>query len=264
MPAAVDAESLSIEKKDGVLSITLNRPKAMNAFTVPMLKGLDAALKDAGRSADVKAVLITGAGPAFCVGQDLREHLERKPSFLEHLRENFNPVIARLRDLEKPVVAAVNGPAAGAGMSLALACDIRLASTKASFHTAFVKIGLVPDSGHMLFLSKLAGPGRALELCLTGRPVDAAEAERIGLVSKVIEPEGLEAEARALCAELARGPGKAQGLIKRLANQSLFATGLAEQLDLEARLQEVAGRTRDHAEGLAAFLEKRPPRFTGE
>ena len=263
MPAAATPPLLAA-KKEGVLTLTLNRPDALNSFTVPMMEGLHAALKDAAKDASVRVVLLTGAGRAFCVGQDLREHMERRPSFLEDLRERFNPLVVRLRELEKPVVAAVNGAAAGAGMSLALACDIRLASAAASFHTAFIKIGLVADSGNMLFLSKYVGFGRAMELLLTGRPVEASEAERIGLVSRVVEPARLAAEADALCRELAKGPGRAYGLMKRMANETLFASGLSAQLDYEAQLQETAGRTKDHAEGLAAFLEKRAPRFAGE
>jgi 2-(1,2-epoxy-1,2-dihydrophenyl)acetyl-CoA isomerase len=252
------------EKKDGVLKLVLNRPEALNAFTVPMLEALRAAFKDAAKDKAVRSVLVIGAGRAFSVGQDLKEHLERKPSFLAHLREHYNPLIAGVRSLEKPVVAAVNGAAAGAGLGMVLACDIRLASAKAAFHTAFIKLSLIADSGTALFLSRLIGHGRAVELLMTGRPVDSAEAERIGLVSKIVAPESLEADALALARELAQGPPRGLALMKRLADRTLFARSLEEQLELEAQLQEVAGRSRDHAEGVAAFVEKRPARFGGE
>lgn len=251
------------EKRDAVLCLTLNRPEALNSFTVPLLEGLQQALQDAARDAAVRVVTLTGAGRGFCVGQDLKEQLQRKPSFREELRERFNPLVLRLRGLEKPVVAVVNGVAAGAGMSLALACDFRLAARGAAFHSAFVKIGLVPDSGNLLFLSRYAGAARALELAMTGRPLSAEEALSWGVVTQVCEPDRLAAEAQAFARRLAAGPARALALAKRMFNQTLFAGELAAQLESEALLQELAGRSADHAEGLRAFLEKREPEFSG-
>jgi len=251
------------EKRDGVLRVTLNRPDALNSFTVPLMEGLHAALKDAAKDPAVRVLAITGAGRGFCVGQDLKEHLERKPSFRDELRERFNPLVLKIRALEKPVVAVVNGVAAGAGMSLALACDFRLASKAASFHTAFVKIGLAPDSANMLFLSRYAGAARALELAMTGRPLSADEAFSWGVVTKVCDNDKLAGEADAFLAMLAAGPAQSYALTKRMFNEMLFARDLASQLESEALLQEIAGRTADHAEGLKAFVEKRSPVFKG-
>lgn len=253
--------SLLAQVKDGVLKLTLNRPDALNAFTVPLMEGLHQAFKDAAKDAAVRAVVLTGAGRAFCVGQDLKEHLERKPSFLDELQKRFNPLVLRIRSLEKPVVAVVNGAAAGAGMSLALACDFRLAARAASFHTAFAKIGLAPDSGNLFFLSRYAGAARAFELEALGRPLSAEEALAWGVVNRVFPSETLEAEAAAFAKTLAEGPARAFALTKRMFNDMLFARDLASQLDSEAYLQELAGRTADHAEGLKAFLEKRAPKF---
>lgn len=252
---------LLVEKKDGVLRLTLNRPEALNAFTVPLMEGLHAAFKDAAKDKSVRVVTLTGAGRAFCVGQDLKEHLELKPSFLDDLQKRFNPLVLRIRALEKPVVAVVNGAAAGAGMSLALACDFRLAARTASFHTAFAKIGLAPDSGNLFFLARYAGAARAFELEVTGRPLAAEEAFAWGVVNRVFAPEALEAEAEAFVKTLAEGPSRAFTLTKKMFNDMLFARDLASQLDSEAYLQELAGRTPDHGEGLKAFLEKRAPKF---
>jgi 2-(1,2-epoxy-1,2-dihydrophenyl)acetyl-CoA isomerase len=256
-------DPLLVEKKGAVLAVTLNRPDALNSFTVPLMEGLHKALKDAAKDASVRVVSLTGAGRGFCVGQDLKEHLDRKPSFRDDLRERFNPLVLKIRALEKPVVAVVNGVAAGAGMSLALACDFRIASKAASFHTAFAKIGLAPDSANLFFLSRYAGAARALELEMTGMALSADEAFAWGVVNKVCAVEALAAESEAFVAALAAGPAKAYALTKRMFNEMLFAKDLATQLDSEALLQEIAGRTADHAEGLRAFVEKRAAAFTG-
>ena len=251
------------EKKDGVFTLTLNRPEALNALTVPMMESLDSSLKEAARENEIRVVVITGAGRAFCVGQDLKEHLERRPRFLEDLRQRYNPLVLKIRRLEKPVIAAVNGVAAGAGMSLALACDFRIMAKTAAFHTAFIKIGLAPDSGNLYFLLRHLGPTRALELALTGRALPAEEAERWGLINRAVEPENFPQEVERWARSLAEAPAVAVALSKRMLNSALFAKDFAAQLEDEAYCQELAGRTQDHAEGLRAFLEKRTPKFKG-
>ena len=247
-----------------VATITLNRPAAFNALTVPMKELLLATLVEAGADAGVRAVIITGAGRAFCAGQDLPERLQPGAAPLgEEVRERYNPIVRAIRDMPKPVVAAVNGVAAGAGASLAMACDIRIAADTSSFALAFGRVGLVPDSGATWLLPRLVGAGRAAELALLNQPVAAAEALRIGLVSRAVPGEALAAEAATLAGQLAASAPRAVALTKRALREG-WTRDLDAQLEVEADLQDEAGRTRDHAEGLAAFLEKRPPRFTGE
>jgi 2-(1,2-epoxy-1,2-dihydrophenyl)acetyl-CoA isomerase len=245
----------------GVLTITLNRPDVLNAFNADLHRALAAALKEA-RAADVRAVVITGAGRGFCVGQDLTEFREAPGDIGERLRGSYHPNILAIRALEKPVIAAVNGPAAGAGLSLACACDLRLASDAATFVPAFINIGLVPDSGSTYFVRRLLGTARAFEWMTSGRRLTAAEAHAWGLVSEVVEGEGLQARAAELAAGLAALPTRGIALTKRLFDHAENAT-LEEQLEWEAQLQAVATRTDDFAEGVAAFLEKREPRFEG-
>lgn len=250
---------------DGVAEITLNRPEALNAFDDLMATEFQEALKSAERDPAVRALLITGAGKGFCAGQDLGAVRERPGglSFREHLLKTYNPIVAKLRSIEKPVVAAVNGAAVGAGFGLALACDIRYASETAKFRMAFIGIGLAPDSGTSYFLPRLVGLGRALELAYTNDLVDAATALQLGLINKMFPADALLKEARALAAKLAGGPTKAYALTKR-AMLRAASGALDEALDYEAHLQDIAGRTGDHKEGVAAFLEKRPPQFTGK
>jgi len=260
-------ETLLAELSEGVLTLTLNRPDSLNAFNDRMTDELKDALKNAERDAQVRAVLITGAGRAFSSGQDLADLKERYrpgvvPELGGRLRKDYNPIIRRLRTLEKPVIAAVNGVAAGAGASLAFACDLRIASEKASFVEAFIHVGLVPDSGSSYFLPRLVGTGKALEMCLTGEKVDAAQALGLGLVSRVVAPDALLGEAASLAARLAKLPTRAIGLTKRLINESMTGS-LDAQLELEAFHQETAGKTEDHVEGVLAFLEKRKPEFRG-
>ena len=211
----------------------------------------------------VRAVILTGAGRAFCAGQDLAERDEPDAAPLEiEVRERYNPIIRALRSMGQPVIAAVNGVAAGAGASLAFACDLRIASEEARFVLAFGRIGLVPDSGASWFLPRLVGPAKAAELALVGDPVDAAEALRLGLVSTVVPGPELMTEARTLAARLAEGAPLALALTKGALQRSM-TIDLDEALEGEAKLQGIAGASADHAEGLAAFREKRPPRFTG-
>jgi 2-(1,2-epoxy-1,2-dihydrophenyl)acetyl-CoA isomerase len=248
--------------RDGaVLTITLNRPDVLNAFNVDMHRGLAAALKEA-RAPDVRAAVITGAGRGFCVGQDLSEFREAAGDIGARLRGNYHPNILALRRLEKPVLAAVNGPAAGAGLSLACACDLRIAADEATLVPAFINIGLVPDSGGTYFVRRLLGTARAFEWLTSGRRLTAAEAQAWGLVSEVVETGRLTARAAELAAQLAALPTRGIALTKRLLDHAEHAT-LEEQLELEAQLQAVATQTADFREGVDAFLEKREPRFEG-
>jgi 2-(1,2-epoxy-1,2-dihydrophenyl)acetyl-CoA isomerase len=208
-------------------------------------------------------VILTGAGRAFCAGQDLRERLEPDAAPLGvELRERYNPIIRAMRSLPKPIVGAINGVAAGAGASLAMACDIRIASDSASFALAFARVGLVPDSGATWFLPRLVGATRAAEIALLGDPLSAADAERVGLVGRVVPAAELAMEAKAVASRLAGGAPRALALTKRALNAA-WERDLDGALEYEAYLQEMAGRTKDHQEGMAAFLERRPPNFEG-
>jgi 2-(1,2-epoxy-1,2-dihydrophenyl)acetyl-CoA isomerase len=248
--------------RDGaVLTITLNRPDVLNAFNTDMHRGLAAALKDA-RDGGVRAVVLTGAGRGFCVGQDLTEFREAPGDIGSRLRGNYHPNIRAIRALEKPVIAAVNGAAAGAGMSLACACDLRIAADSATFVPAFINIGLIPDSGGSYFVTRLLGPARAFEWLASGKRLTAAEAHAWGLVSEVVETGALPSRAAELAAQLADLPTRGVGMTKRLLDHAVTAT-LDEQLEREAQLQAAATQTEDFKEGVAAFLEKRPPRFRG-
>ena len=248
-------------REGAVLTITLNRPDVFNALNHALHAALRAALGDAADPA-VRAVVITGAGRGFCAGQDLREFSDLGTSIEDALEETYHPNIRLVRGLAKPVIAAVNGPAAGAGFSLACACDVRVASSAATFVPGFIGIGLAPDSGGTLFIQRLLGYARAFEWMTSGRKLSAAEAQAWGLVSEVIPAETFEARVAALAAEWAERPTVAVGLTKQLLDHAHHAT-LDEQLALEARLQQGAVDSADFAEGLSAFLEKRPPSFTG-
>jgi 2-(1,2-epoxy-1,2-dihydrophenyl)acetyl-CoA isomerase len=252
------------DSTEGVLTLSLNRPDALNSFTVEMKEELLAALKEGARDKSVRVVILTGAGRSFSAGQDLKER--QAPGVADlgtELRTRYNPIILAMRRLEKPIIGAVNGVAAGAGMSVALACDIVIASESASFIEAFGRVGLVPDTGSTWFLPRLVGYARAAEMVFTAGPVDAATAERIGLVNRVVPAEQLLDEARSLATELAAASPRALALAKRGLNRAL-ESGLEDSLEYEAQLQSIAGRSKDHQEGVAAFVEKRPPRFTGE
>jgi len=244
-----------------VLTITLNRPDVLNAFTAEMHRALAGAFKEA-RDPDVRAVVLTGAGRGFCVGQDLTEFREASGDIAARLRDNYHPNVLAIRALEKPVIAAVNGVAAGAGVSVACACDIRIAADSASFIPAFINIGLIPDSGGSYFVTRILGPARAFEWLASGRKLSAAEAQAWGLVSEVVDADALASRAAALGAQLAALPTRGIGMTKRLVDQAAGAS-LGEQLEREAQLQAAATQTEDFREGVDAFLGKRPPRFRG-
>jgi 2-(1,2-epoxy-1,2-dihydrophenyl)acetyl-CoA isomerase len=256
------ADEVLTARDGGVLTITLNRPDRLNAFDGAMHAGLAAALEEAARDEDVRAVVLTGAGRGFCVGQDLGEFRDSAGDIGARLRGTYHPNVLALRALEKPVLAAVNGAAAGAGLSFACACDLRLASDAASFVPAFINIGLVPDSGGTWFVSRLVGPARAFEWLATGRKLTAAEAHAWGLVNEVVEADALAARAAELAARLAAMPTRGIGLTKRLLDAAAGST-LEQQLEREADAQAEATETGDFREGVAAFLEKRPPEFRG-
>jgi 2-(1,2-epoxy-1,2-dihydrophenyl)acetyl-CoA isomerase len=248
--------------RDGaVLTITLNRPDVLNAFNADMHRCLAAGLKEA-RDASVRAVVITGAGRGFCVGQDLTEFREAPGDIGSRLRDTYHPNIRAIRALEKPVLAAVNGVAAGAGVSLACACDLRLAADGAAFIPAFINVGLIPDSGGSYFVTRLLGPARAFEWLASGKKLTAAEAQAWGLVSEVVDGDSLGRRAGELAAQLAELPTRGIGMTKRLLDRATAAS-LEEQLEREAQVQAAATQTEDFREGVAAFLEKRPPRFRG-
>lgn len=259
-------ETIAWELKEGVGVIILNRPEVYNAFNREMDRALITALREAASDSRVRALVITGAGKAFCSGQDLNDRSDLNLESLslgESVRERYNPLIRTITEMEKPVIASVNGVAAGAGCSLALACDMRIVSDRAKFVEAFVRIGLVPDSGSSWFLPRLIGFGRAMELLATGREVDAQEAVQIGLANRLVPHERLVGESIAFARKLAQAPTRAIGWTKRALHQAMDS-GLEEALELEARLQELAGKTEDFREGVQAFMEKRTPRFQGK
>ena len=247
--------------RDGAVQIiTLNRPDVLNAFNRALHAGLREALRQA-RDVEVRAVVVTGAGRGFCAGQDLTEFGET-PDIGDALRATYHPNVLAIRALEKPVIAAVNGVCAGAGLSLACVCDFRIAADDASFVPGFIGIGLVPDAGGTYFLHRLLGASRAFEWMTSNRRLTAAEAHAWGLVSEVVPADELPARAAELAATYAAMPTRAVGMTKRLFDNADTAT-LEEQLELEAQLQAAATQSDDFREGVAAFLEKRPPSFSG-
>jgi 2-(1,2-epoxy-1,2-dihydrophenyl)acetyl-CoA isomerase len=248
--------------RDGaVLTIALNRPDKLNAFDAATHKAFAGALKEAADGA-IRAVVLTGSGRGFCVGQDLAELREGERDVAALLRERWNRHVLGLRGLEKPVLAAVNGAAAGAGLSLACACDLRIAADSAAFVPAFVNVGLVPDTGGSWLVPRLLGYARAFDWMCSGRKIGADEALAWGLVSEVVPVDGVVARAQERAARFAALPTKAIAMTKRLFERAA-ASRLEDQLELEAQLQLAATRTDDFAEGVAAFLEKREPRFSG-
>ena len=252
------------EITNAVAMITLNRPDKFNAFNREMALLLQQLLDDCAANKAVRAVCLTGSGKAFCAGQDLSELTgENAPGIEKILSEHLNPIVMRIRQLEKPVVCAVNGVAAGAGANIALCCDIVVAARSAAFIQAFSKIGLIPDSGGTYILPRLVGWQKATALMMLGEKIVAAEAERIGMIFKVLEDETFAAGSIGIAATLAAMPSRALALTKQALNAS-FSNTLEQQLQIEDKLQSASGQTRDYREGLQAFLEKRAPVFTGE
>ncbi len=262
----VSQQFLLVESAGSVMMITLNRPDVLNSFNGDMAAELHAALATARDDRTVRAVLLTGAGRAFCAGQDLSAvppSVDGRFDLGAMVRTTYNPVIRALRELEKPVVCAVNGVAAGAGANIAIACDIVVASENASFIQSFSKIGLVPDSGGSFFLPRSAGLPMATAMMMLGEKIAATRAHEIGMIYRVCPADSLMAESMALATQLAAMPTRGLGLTKRLLNASM-ANDLDAQLDAEESMQREAGHTRDFIEGVAAFREKRQPQFSGE
>ena len=260
-------ETILYELSENIATITLNRPDVLNAVNEAMGRELLEALKIAARDDNARSLIITGRGRAFCAGEDiqaLREQYERgeNPRLGERLLYKYNPIIRRIRQTPKPIIAAINGVAAGAGAGIAYACDIRTAADTAKFIQAFIRIGLAPDSGTSYFLPRLVGLAKALELSLTGEELSSKDAERLGLVAKVVPADQLIPTTRELAAKLAEGPTKATGLTKRALNKSV-GSDLESVLEYESYIQEIAGATSDHAEAVRAFFEKRKPTFHG-
>ncbi|MCW5520839.1 enoyl-CoA hydratase/isomerase family protein [Aureitalea sp. L0-47] len=259
--------SVSIEKKitDGVAWLHLNRPEVFNSFNREMALLFQDELDVCEADAEVRALVITGNGKAFCAGQDLKEVTtpDLNPGFKKILEEHYNPIIRRIRAIEKPVIAAVNGVAAGAGANIALACDIVIASEGSSFIQAFSKIGLVPDSAGTFFLPRLIGFQKASALMMLGDKVSAEEAERLGMVYKVVSAEDFRETVEKTANTLAKMPTQALGYTKKLLNASMSNT-LDQQLDMESEYQIESAQSEDYAEGVAAFVEKRKPVFKGK
>ena len=257
--------SILIKIENQVAYVTLNRPDVFNSFNREMALSLQSILDDCEHNNDVRSIVITGNGKAFCAGQDLKEVTspELNPGFKKILEEHYNPIITRIRAINKPIIAAVNGVAAGAGANIALSCDLVVASNKASFIQAFSKIGLIPDSGGSFFLPRLIGFQKATALMMLGDKVTAEEAEELGMIFKVISSESFNEEVEKLAVKLANMPTKALGLIKELLNKSITNT-LEQQLELEGKLQIKAALSEDYTEGVNAFMEKRKPIFKGK
>lgn len=251
---------------DGVRTLTLNRPKAYNSLTIELKERLLTALREAAADDTVRAVVLTGAGKAFCAGQDLKEHVgllqAGDPAPLRTVADHYNPIVRAIVDMPKPVIAAVNGPAAGAGAAFAYASDLRIAADSANFMMAFANVGLGPDSGASWTLQRLIGYGRAAELMLLARTVDTGEALRIGLVGEVVDGAELAARAQEVAAKLAAGPTVAYAKIKGVLTTAAESS-LGDALAAEEEAQGVLGKTADHAEAVEAFVTKRKPDFTG-
>ncbi len=259
------SQSIELNIKNKVAFIALNRPEVFNSFNREMALSLQAILDQCAIDNEVRAMVITGNGKAFCAGQDLKEvtDAELNPGLKKILEEHYNPIIKRIRTIEKPIIAAVNGVAAGAGANIALACDVVIADEKASFIQAFSLIGLIPDSAGTFFLPRLIGFQKASALAMLGDKINAQEAERIGMIYKYVSTDQFNNEIDTIAIKMANLPTKALGLIKKTFNESL-TNNLDDQLALESKHQIEAAGSDDYAEGVSAFIEKRKPNFTGK
>ena len=257
--------TIQVKIENKIAFITLNRPEVFNSFNREMALDLQGVLDDCDKNEEVRAIVLTGNGKAFCAGQDLKEVTspELNPGFKKILEEHYNPIIIRIREIKKPVIGAINGVAAGAGANIALACDIVIAHQKVSFIQAFSLIGLVPDSGGTYFLPRIIGFQKALALAMLGDKIGAEEAEKLGMIYKCVPSEEFEEIINKLAIKLANMPTKALGMIKELFNKSMTNT-LEEQLDMESKYQIEAAQSEDYAEGVTAFIEKRKPNFKGK
>lgn len=256
-------ETILYQVEEGICRISMNRTDVLNSFNEQMNREMTDAFKKADRDPEVRVIVLTGEGRAFSAGEDLANVKSGDVSYGDILRKRYNPMIKQIVNTEKPVIAAINGVAAGAGCSVALACDFRIATKKASFIQAFVNIGLVPDSGAMYFLPRLVGMAKAIELTYLGDKISAEEAERIGLIHRAVDDEQFVDEVNQLAKRLAGSATRAIGLIKRALYHNM-EVGLEEALEYEAHCQEIAGRTEDHQEGVKAFYEKRKPQYKGK
>jgi len=255
---------IQFELIEGVGKITLNRPDKYHSFVREMALQLQNTIDKCNDDKSVRSILITATGKAFCAGQDLGEATDPNgPDLTQMVQEHYNPIIRKIRNIEKPVVAAVNGVAAGAGASIALACDIVVATESATFIQAFSKIGLIPDSGGTFFLPRLVGMQKAAALMMTAEPVSAKDAEAMGMIYKSFSDKSFKEDSWKLVSKLAQMPTKGLGLTKRLLNDS-YSNNLEQQLDMEDKCQTIAGKTADFKEGIESFFEKRKPNFKGE
>lgn len=260
----MDFQFIKYEQDGGVVTITLNRPEVYNALNDAITYELQDAFKAVARDEKARVVVLTGEGKAFCSGQDLKAVSgKEKRSFLESLHKRYNPLIMAMQTLPKPIICRLNGVAAGAGCSIALACDMIIAAEEATLIEVFINIGLVPDSGSSYFLPRILGRAKAFEMCTMGSRIKGKEAAEIGLVNKAVPADQLDAAVSEYASYFANAPTKAIGLIKKMLNRSTKST-LEEMLDYEAYCQEIAGSTSDYREGVAAFLEKRRPEFLGK
>ena len=255
---------LLFRNEQGIATISLNRPEVYNALNDEITYELQDALREAARDESIRVVVITGQGKAFCAGQDLKASpVSGGRSFMDSLQKRYNPIIRAMRGLPKPVICRLNGVAAGAGCSIALACDMIIASEEATLIEIFINIGLVPDSGSSYFLSRLAGSAKAFELCTMGTRIKASEGVALGLINRCVPPQQLDDALKEYTDYFSKAPTKSIGLIKKMLQKATHAT-LDEMLDYEAYCQEIAGSTEDYREGVAAFLAKRSPRFSGK
>lgn len=253
---------LLFRNEQGVCTISLNRPEVYNALNDEITFELQDALKEVAKDETIRVVVLTGEGKAFCSGQDLKGSADGERSFIDSLHKRYNPIVRAMRSLPKPVICRLNGVAAGAGCSFALACDMIVASADAALIEVFINIGLVPDSGSSFFLPRVVGMAKAFELCTMGSRVDAHQALSLGLVNRVVPPDQLNAAVKEYTDYFSKAPTRSIGLIKKMLHKSTHAT-LDEMLDYEAYCQEIAGGSADYKEGVAAFLQKRKPNFSG-